>query len=147
VRVRGRLLILAVLALAGCHKYSGPGGLHQSGRFLGIGIYPAGVLWPHLVRNERSPDPRDPRAATLEDDSELIVTIDSRTGEVRQCGNLSGYCISSNPWNAQAGASPAILTEHAADLEKAARTEATTARPGRKQSAAETMNDELAPSR
>jgi hypothetical protein len=32
------------------------------------------------------------------DDQAIIVVVDSATGEIRSCGDLSGYCIGQNPW-------------------------------------------------
>jgi hypothetical protein len=60
--------------------------------------------------------PKDPKAAGLADDSEIIVVLDSLTGEVRQCGNRSGRCLAMNPWRSPAATAPAALDKHAADL-------------------------------
>ncbi len=117
--------LVAVLALAACKKEtpayennSYDWGPDTGGRYQGIGIYAINELWEQLVQKEPSKDapPKDPRAAVLADDTQIIVTVDSRTGEVRQCGNYSGHCISANPWKAEASPSPAALTKHAADL-------------------------------
>jgi len=54
-------------------------------------------------------------AARTIDDQAIIVVEDSDTGEVRACGDLTGYCISMNPWKGElAGAQlvPIRLTEH-----------------------------------
>ena len=108
------ILVAAAAPLAGCDRPNdraphGPG----QGRYLGIGIYDAGQMWQELSGGEQ---PKDPKAATLADDSEIIVVVDSVTGEVRQCGNLSGRCISMNPWRGPAGATPAPLARHAAEI-------------------------------
>jgi len=61
----------------------------------------------------------DPAAATIADDEHVIVVIDSHTGEVRQCGDHSGYCVAMNPWNGAGSGVPALpakLVKHAADL-------------------------------
>jgi hypothetical protein len=90
------------------------------GRYLGIGVYPAGSLWSRMVLASR---PRSDAAATLADDEQVIVTVDSHTGEVRQCGNLSGHCIALNPWAApleRNQAAPVNLDAHAADLANSA---------------------------
>jgi len=94
---------------------------HHGGRYLGIGVYPASELWPHLAAPDRN---ADPHAATLEDDTQLIVVVDSNSGEIRQCGNMSGHCIGMNPWDAALGqgrAAPVALDAHQADLDREAR--------------------------
>ena len=93
---------------------------HHGGRYLGIGVYQAGILWSHLVAASRPPNTP---AATIADDEQVIVVVDSNTGEIRQCGNFSGHCIGMNPWaNAlgQGQAAPVDLNAHAADLDRAA---------------------------
>ncbi|MEO6360922.1 MAG: hypothetical protein ABIO43_10160 [Sphingomicrobium sp.] len=57
--------------------------------------------------------------AKLEDDENVIVVIDSQTGEVRQCGDHSGFCVTMTPWAAQGPrtAAPVKLKKHAADLD------------------------------
>ena len=92
---------------------------HQ-GRFLGIGVYSAGQLWSRMAAASQ---PRDAAAANLGDDDHVIVVVDSRTGEIRQCGNYSGHCIGMNPWAGPLGqgqAAPVPLTKHAADLAREA---------------------------
>ena len=105
------LLLTAFLAGCGGRAESGAGPRH-GGRYLGIGIYPAGAMWQRLAGAARSDDGA---AATLRDDEQVIVVVDSRTGEIRQCGNLSGHCIRMNPWAGQPGA--VRLTGHRADEE------------------------------
>ena len=93
---------------------------HHGGRYLGIGVYPVSDLWQHLAPPDRSPDPH---AATLQDDTQLIVVVDSNSGEIRQCGNMSGHCIGMNPWAAALGqgrAAPVALDAHQADLDRQA---------------------------
>jgi hypothetical protein len=121
-----KLLVLAVAALcaglAGCQKVDETpvsrfgGGAHK-GRYFGLGIYGAGRMWAQL---ERRADPKAPpnlAAATLKDDEVVLVMMDSATGEVRQCGNLSGYCVRSEPWVVEAPAAPAALAKHAEQLD------------------------------
>lgn len=108
------VLAAAAAALAGCDRTHdraphGPG----QGRYLGVGIYDAGPMWQELSGAEPA---KDAKAATLADDSEVIVVVDSVTGEVRQCGNLSARCIGMNPWHGPAGAMPAPLARHAAEV-------------------------------
>lgn len=105
---------LVVLALAvGCAKreeapaaeagafgpFSSPG---QRGRYVAVGLYTPGDLWeqirPAEVAQTAQPAAVDPQAASLDDDQQVIVVLDSRTGELRQCGNFSGRCIGFNPW-------------------------------------------------
>lgn len=67
----------------------------------------------------RESEPGDTALAKLQDDEHVIVVIDSHTGEVRQCGDHSGYCVSMNPWGGQASGAmlPVKLSKHAADLD------------------------------
>lgn len=110
------LLMLAAVGLTGCQKEQFiDASSRPDGRYLGVGTYPVGQLWGHMVRKDAA---KDLQAATLADDEQIIVTVDSHTGEVRQCGNLSGYCITSNAWTGRAAPAPAVLSKHAADLER-----------------------------
>jgi hypothetical protein len=113
------LLILAA-CLTGCNQTraqnSAEAAEHHGSRYLGIGIYPVTDLWEHIIGASR---PSDPAAATLEDDTELIVVVDGNSGEIRQCGNMSGHCISMNPWTRppdQVQVAPAKLDAHEVDL-------------------------------
>jgi hypothetical protein len=118
---RMRRLILAMVLLAtslgGCVKHGmedDETGAARHGRYLGVGVYPAGTLWQKLA--VASP-PKDAASAKLADDDQVIVVVDSATGEIRQCGNLSGYCIGLNPWTkTPAQVAPAGLTIHADQL-------------------------------
>ena len=65
------------------------------GRFAGVGLYGTDHSWAHLAG---APKPADKAVATTADDTMVIVTVDGATGEIRQCGNLSGHCIAMNPW-------------------------------------------------
>ena len=114
----GLLFLTTFLAGCGSPASDGPGP-QQGGRYAGIGLYGAGDMWQRLVVTSR---PRDAAAANLRDDEVVIVVVDSRTGEVRQCGNLSGHCITMNPWAAPLGgdrALPVNLTEHRAAVDRA----------------------------
>ena len=109
-----------VLTLTGCDRHgdvSAPG--HRSGgRYQGIGIYPADQLWSRLAVSDAN---KDQTRALRKDDGQIIVVVDSQTGEVRQCGNLSGYCVTTNPWSAPLGVdriAPLSLSQHAEDLAK-----------------------------
>ena len=121
------LLILAA-CLSACHgtpAYNETEATEHGhgGRYLGIGVYPVSDLWQHLAPPNRNPDPH---AATLQDDTQLIVVVDSRSGEIRQCGNMRGHCIGMNPWAAaleQGRAAPVALDAHQADLDRQAQQE------------------------
>ncbi|WP_337186900.1 hypothetical protein [Phenylobacterium sp.] len=109
----------AGIALSGCNRHAEPtggGAGDGGGRYTGVGIYQADRMWRQLS----VPAPREAAAARVDDDSHVIVVIDSRTGELRQCGNLSGHCIGMSPWTrplTPAQLSPAPLVKHAAQLD------------------------------
>jgi hypothetical protein len=113
--------VAAAACLSGCGQQPATNAIgHHDGRYLGIGVYPAGDLWPRMVAANR---PADAAAATADDDAQIIVVVDSNTGEIRQCGNLSGHCIGMNPWAGALGSgqsAPVALNAHAADLDHAA---------------------------
>jgi hypothetical protein len=111
--------VIATALLAGCGEptveRSPP--VHH-GRYTGIGIYPAGPLWSQISVPATK---RNAAAANAQDDSQVIVVVDSLTGEIRQCGDVSGYCIGMNPWTrklAATQAAPVTLAKHAADLQR-----------------------------
>jgi hypothetical protein len=92
-------MLLAGIALGGCKKaadgsYEFAGVQHQKGRYEGVGVYSPGSGWTNLT------DAQQPNAASkTANDQAIIVTVDSDTGEMRACGDLSGYCVGMNPWN------------------------------------------------
>ena len=92
------LLIAALAMLMGCHKgyegFWGGDASSRQGRYLGVGIYSPGSAWSRLVAAQPTIAPQAQRA----DDQAIIVVTDSQTGEVRACGDLTGYCIGMNPW-------------------------------------------------
>lgn len=111
---------VAALGVTGCQKadekapiaINGP-----RGRYVGVGLYGAGPMWSHLVRPAATD--ADPASARLDDDEQIIVLLDTATGELRQCGNLSGHCIGLNPWAqplAKDLGMPARLLKHAEQL-------------------------------
>jgi hypothetical protein len=112
--MRKLVIIVAAVAagLCGCVKKSVDAESDASahGRYSGIGTYMAGRLWQKMV----VADNNDQAAAKLLDDDQIIVVVDSHTGEVRQCGNLSGYCIGMNPWTSRGPVptAPVKLTIH-----------------------------------
>lgn len=117
------------LLLCGCQKKdeasAAPAGLFGlSGRYIGVGHYTAGRMWKQLVRHQQPPDPA---GAVLDDDEEIIAVLDSKTGEIRQCGAFSGYCIRMNPWAtpaSQTPLAPVALVKHAKQLDEEAEAEA-----------------------
>lgn len=122
---------LFLVATAGCQRAespTSPSGVNVSGRYQGVGVYRAGEMWSQVSRSDA---PSDAAAARLDDDDEIIVVIDNVTGEIRQCGNLSGHCIAMNPWSATVVALPAPLRKHADELRQ--ETEAAVAAPAAKQ--------------
>lgn len=102
-------IVLLAVAVAACAKKevlaapdpkAGFAALGQKGRYVGVGVYSPGEAWtqlkPPLPASEAPPP--NPRPAGLEDDDVVIVVTDTATGELRQCGNLSGHCVSLRPW-------------------------------------------------
>jgi hypothetical protein len=113
---RNTLAALAVagLGLCGCNPRPvadvGQGDHH--GRYTGVGIYAPREQWTKLLAAQQA---TDPKVAQLIDDQVIIVVQDSATGEVRACGDLTGYCIGMNPWKTallSAQIAPVKLTEH-----------------------------------
>ncbi|HEX4198913.1 MAG TPA: hypothetical protein VHZ26_15865 [Caulobacteraceae bacterium] len=89
--------VLAAAGLAGCNGPPPPAAqVTHHGRFAGIGIYNAGSVWAKMTVAAPAAN-----AATAQtgDDDQVIVVVDSDTGEIRQCGNYSGYCVGLNPWS------------------------------------------------
>jgi hypothetical protein len=109
------LALLAIASLAGCKPPASADSSHaKHGRYQGIGLYAPSETWARQVGAEAA---KDPKTARLLDDDEIIVVVDSATGEVRQCGNLSGYCVGSNPWTRTLAAGqtlPLQVNQHAA---------------------------------
>lgn len=113
-----RLAAAALLgaSLLGCARAEDDGaGGGGRGRYAGAGVYPAGRMWSQMAVAKAG---ADPASARLGDDEQVIVTVDSRTGELRQCGNLSGYCVRSDPWTAAPSA--VRLRRHADELDREA---------------------------
>jgi hypothetical protein len=88
-------LVIAVALLAGCVRKEEAATTTVEGRYQGVGVYGVGPGWARITV---PPAQEGSRAARLADDDHVIVVSDSQTGEVRQCGDLSGYCITLNPW-------------------------------------------------
>jgi hypothetical protein len=91
---------VAVLIATGLAACKGPppptAQVAHHGRFAGVGIYNAGSVWSKMVV---AAPPKDAAPAQTSDDDQVIVVVDSDTGEIRQCGNYSGYCVGLNPWS------------------------------------------------
>lgn len=115
--MRFALLGVSLMVLAGCNQSPAPSGSgpKSPGRFAGIGVFEAGRLWGQMAG---SPAAKDATSAKLQDDEHIIVVMDSHTGEVRQCGDHSGFCVSMNPWAGEGSRMllPVKLNKHAADL-------------------------------
>ena len=120
-------LVVAAAALSGCGEKANvdeDGASARHGRYLGIGIFPASDLWSHMAEGDA---PKDAAAASTADDDHIIVVVDSVSGEVRECGDFSGRCVSMNPWTkaiAASQAAPVTLTKHAAQIAKEAEEQA-----------------------
>ncbi|QAY76411.1 hypothetical protein [Sphingosinicella sp. BN140058] len=113
--MRHQLAAMLLIALAGCDHVPPPAGPpgKTSGRYAGIGVYDAGRLWSQIADR---PEAKDPALAGIADDEPIIVVVDSHTGEVRQCGDHSGYCVAMNPWRSSGTTLPLKLGKHAEDL-------------------------------
>jgi hypothetical protein len=112
-------VLTAACLLAGCDRGSGDISPPQRhGRYAGIGVFEPGRLWSRMAVPKQA---NASQAATIADDEHVIVVFDSVSGEVRQCGDHSGYCVSMNPWRQAPGpaqSAPVPLTAHAADLQR-----------------------------
>jgi hypothetical protein len=90
------------------------------GRYVGIGIYSPGTPWTKVVAAQQA---KQTAASAAIDDQAIIVVTDSNTGEIRACGDLTGYCVGMNPWNkalVSTQMAPINLTEHVKPPEPAA---------------------------
>jgi hypothetical protein len=110
--------LAAVALLAGCNQPVDPAGQggEGRGRYVGLGHYAPGRMWSQIVRASSA----DTAAARPQDDEQVLIVMDSVTGEVRQCGNLSGACVGLSPWSGpltQAQRAPLPLAMHASQLE------------------------------
>jgi len=111
--------LAALPLLASCDQgpsSSGGSGQEGRGRYSGIGIYEAGRLWAQV---KTDPAAQPAGKASLSDDEHVIVVVDNRSGEVRQCGDHSGICVAMNPWSSgrDATALPVALNKTAAELD------------------------------
>ena len=108
-------LLLASLTLSACGPKvveGGAGAPSAHGRYNGVGIYGPGKQWTKMMAAQQAADPQLARPI---DDQVIIVLEDSLTGEVRACGDLTGYCIGMNPWKTALTSgqiSPVRMTAH-----------------------------------
>jgi hypothetical protein len=116
------LILASAVVLAGCTRSMSEAGAHH-GRYLGIGVYAAGEAWSRMTVPA---PPGKPMAARIADDEHVIVVVDSDTGEIRQCGDMSGYCTGMNPW------SKALLASQQAPVDLAKRAAPDAATPAAK---------------
>jgi hypothetical protein len=127
--------VSASLGLGACHKPAATADAPlaaRHGRYVGIGIYTPGTPWTKMVA---AGSPQDTPAARAIDDQAIIVVTDSDTGEIRACGDLTGYCIGMNPWNkalVPSQAAPINLTEHVTPPDDAADSTRTPRHPSRR---------------
>src|SRR5271156_1596588 len=91
------LALFTAVTLTGCKRadWSPLSDASPHGRYLGVGIYSPGKQWTRLVGNQT---PKSDAVARPIDDQVIVVVADSETGELRACGDLTGYCIGMNPW-------------------------------------------------
>lgn len=121
------LLILALLCSCGRSEGSMSQPLRH-GRYAGIGVFDAGRLWSKMTVPAKA---ATPQTATTADDEHVVVVVDTDTGEVRECGDHSGYCTAMNPWTqaiAPQQRMPVSVTIHGADLDEGS---SATSEPGR----------------
>ena len=71
------------------------------------------------------------------DDQAVIVVQNSLTGDVRACGDMTGYCVGMNPWAQRPGQlTPVSLTDHQpTEAEQAAKQQAADDKVAKRQAA------------
>jgi len=67
----------------------------KHGRYAAVGIYQPGDGWTKMMVDQQTPGADAARQLL---DQAVIVVTDSQTGEVRACGDMTGYCVGMNPW-------------------------------------------------
>jgi hypothetical protein len=78
--------------------------------YVGVGIYTPSLAWQRLV--EASAQPNAALARKV-DDQVVIVVQNSRNGDIRACGDMTGYCVGMNPWaRPPSQLTPVSLTDH-----------------------------------
>ena len=102
---------IVTASLGACSEQNLVSSTHH-GRYVGIGIYHPEEPWTRMVGADA---PKVTPAARTIDDQAIIVVEDSDTGEIRACGDLTGFCIGMNPWKTALASSqiaPINLTQH-----------------------------------
>ena len=112
-------LAAGIVGLASCKRSDvgdwAFGDATRHGHYGSVGIYAPGQSWKDLAARGMS---TASATAKLGDDQAIVVVEDTDTGELRACGDLTGYCIGSNPWKQMLSASqvtPVSLTRHPDD--------------------------------
>jgi len=108
------MFMLMALSVSGCRRLADDDPAGQAGRtgYVGIGIYAPSVAWQRLVQGKAQANP-NPASARTVDDQAVIVVQNSRTGDIRACGDMTGYCIGMNPWAKPPGQiTPVSLAAH-----------------------------------
>ncbi len=108
----------AVAILGGCNAPPPNASEAIHGRYTGIGTYSPGALWSK-IGSPRSAE--NPQMATTADDEHIIVVVDSQSGEVRECGDYSGICVSLQPWMkavTKTQTSPVVITRRLPQIEQ-----------------------------
>ncbi len=101
-----RAVAVGLLAMLGACSRRMEGPPQAQGHYAGVGVFAAGRAWPALSAGAGA----RPDVAGLADDETIVAVTDTRTGEIRECGALSGVCVGFNPWLRPAGAgAPAPL--------------------------------------
>jgi hypothetical protein len=106
------VVAIAAAGLAACHGQTVSQNASHHGRYVGIGIYEPQAPWTKMVAAAAA---KPTAAAQPIDDQAIVVVEDSDTGEVRACGDMTGYCIGMKPWAKPLGAAqiaPINLSEH-----------------------------------
>jgi hypothetical protein len=106
-------IVIGTSCLSGCNQLeSEPPNAPHHGRYIGVGTYAAGEMWTKIANTSTA----NAAIAKTTDDEQVIVVVDSKTGEIRECGDLTGFCIGMNPWATallKGQAAPVTLTGHA----------------------------------
>ena len=105
---------VALFLLGGCRESLSTDPNGDGGRYRGIGIATPGKQWTKIAA---APKPGDAKTATLADDDYVVFVTDSQTGEVRECGDRTGFCVRFQPWKHPAPLAPVALTDHASSDE------------------------------
>ena len=78
IKHSARWIAFGLLAVTTFSALAGNNGQNAAiGRYVSVGIIPAPAAWQSKHFG----------------DTQLFITLDSVTGEVRQCGDVTGYCV------------------------------------------------------